>query len=475
MIEFDRQLPSEISAEKTVLGAILLDAEAFSLASSILTRESFYHEGNGIIFEACKNLFDAGKPIDLITVKKQLDAMGMSEQSGGVVYLASLTKNISSAANIEHHSMIVQQKSIQRKLIESGGKIMQMGFDETADISDSLEHSERLVHEASSLADFSSNLKTLGDCLSESITHAQEREKRAKNGLLSGVPSGIPELDRMTTGFKSGDVAILAARPSMGKTAVMMHMAIAAAKNGHSVVIFQLEMSASQLTDRMIIGEADINSENYRNGYISKDDWGRIDEAAGRIAKLPITIDDNPSVSVSYISRVARKLKKQGRCDIIFIDYIGLMDVADPQKNRNREQEIAGCSRGLKILAKKMKVPIVALSQLNRESDKSATKEPLLSNIRDSGSIEQDADMVIFIHRPEYYGQKEDENGESLVDVGVLIVAKNRNGAIGRVRFRKNDSYTRIYSYSKDYDPTKTPVQFHNEPLEPSLEFDIPF
>jgi replicative DNA helicase len=475
MIEIDQALPAEIGAEKIVLGAILLDTEAFSIASSILTEDSFYNEANGIIFRACKNLFDSGKPIDMLTVKKELDKMGSSEQAGGVMYLAALSKNVSSSANIEHHSMIIQQKSIQRKLISAGAEIIRMGFDETSDVSDSLDISERLIQEASSLADYSSNLRTLGSCLSESITQAQEREKRAKNGLLSGVPSGLSELDRMTTGFKEGEVVILAARPSMGKTAMMMHMAMSAAMKGFSVVVFELEMSASHLTDRMIIGEAAINSENYRNGYIAKEDWPKIEEASARIAKLPITIDDNPSVSISYISRVARKLKKQGKCDIIFIDYMGLMDMADPQKNRNREQEVAGTSRMLKILAKKMNVPIIVLSQLNRESEKSSNKEPMLSMLRDSGSIEQDADIVIFIHRPEYYGQKEDENGESLVDVGILIVAKNRNGAVGRVKFRKNESYTKIYSYTKDYRPTIPPVEYHNETLERNVSFDLPF
>lgn len=475
MIELDRQLPAEEGAEKIVLGAILLDTEAFSIASSILSPESFYNESNGIIFQACKNLFEQNKPIDFLTLKKELDRMGKSDQIGGSSYIVSLTKHVYSSANIEHHAMIVQQKSIQRKLIEAGGKIMQMGFDESVDLDDSLQTSEKLIHEASSLADFSSNLKTLDVCLSESITHAQEREKRAKNGLLSGVPSGLAELDRMTTGWKSGDMVILAARPSMGKTAIMTQMAMAAAKKDYNVVVFELEMSASQLTDRMIIGEADINSENYRNGYISAVDWGKIDEASGRIARLPIVVDDNPSVNVGYISKTVRKLKKQGKCDIVFIDYMGLMDMSLANNNRNREQEVATCSRNLKILAKKASIPIITLSQLNRESDKSQTKEPMLSNLRESGALEQDADIVIFIHLPEKYGQTEDENGESLKNVGILIVAKNRNGGVGRVRFRKNDSYTRIYSYSKDYDPTKTPVQFHNEPLEPNVEFDIPF
>ncbi len=473
MVEFDRQLPSEEGAERIVLGAILLDTEAFAVVSAILSQDSFYSEANGLIFQACKNLFESNKPIDLLTAKKEIDRMGKTEQIGGVGYLMSLTKHVYSSANIEHHAMIIQQKSIQRKLISAGGEIIRMGFDESVDLQDSLDLSEKLIHEASSMASFGSNLRTLDACLSESITRVQEREKRAKNGLLSGVPSGLPQLDHMTTGFQGGEMVILAARPSMGKTAMMMHMAISAAKKGHNALVFELEMNASQLSDRMLIGESGIDSDNFRNGYLTSEDWRAIDSSANVISKLSITVDDTPSVTVSYIGKVARKLKKKGKCDVIFIDYLGLMDMNDSQKNRNREQEVSTTSRMLKSLAKKMKIPVVVLCQLNRESEKSANKEPLLSSLRESGAIEQDADMVIFIHRPEYYGLREDENGDSLKNVGFLIVAKNRNGPIGRVKFTKNDSYTQIYSYEQ---PKAQPsVTYHNEPLEPNIAFDAPF
>ena len=473
MVEFDKQLPSEEGAERIVLGAILLDTEAFAVVSAILSQDSFYSEANGFVFEACKNLFESNKPIDLLTAKKEIDRMGKTEQIGGVAYLMSITKHVSSSANIEHHAMIVQQKSIQRKLISAGGEIIRMAFDESIDLQDSLDSSERLINEASSMASFGSNLRTLDACLSESITRAQEREKRAKNGLLAGVPSGLHQLDHMTTGFQGGEMTILAARPSMGKTAIMMHMAMAAAKKGYNALVFELEMNASQLSDRMLIGESGVDSDNYRNGYITSDDWGRIDSSANVISKLPITVDDKPYVSIGYIGKVARKLKKKGKCDIIYIDYIGLMDMVDKGKSRTQEQEVSITSAAIKTLAKKLNIPIIVLSQLNRENEKRSDKEPMLSDLRMSGSLEQDADLVVFIHRPEHYGLREDENGESLKNVGFLIVAKNRNGPIGRVKFTKNDSYTQIYSYEP---PKPQPsVTYHNEPLEPNLAFDVPF
>lgn len=468
--------PQDLEIEKTVLGAIMLNREAYETASTLINEETFYNPANATIFKAFSNLYQRNSPIDLLTVKAELERMKELDLSGGVMYLAKLTSNVSSAANVEYHSMILQQKYIQRRLIIAGSEILKMAYDGTTDISDILDTSERLVSEAASKAILSANLKTLGTHLSESIISAQEREIRAKNGIYSGVPSGLTELDRMTGGFKAGELIILAARPSMGKSAMMLHIAKSAAKKGKAVCMFSLEMSGTSLADRIIVGESDINADNFRNGLISKDEWGSIDAHLPELAKLPIMVDDNSGVSMRYIYNAAKKAKKNGNCDIVMIDYLGLADMSDTEKNRNREQEVSKAVREAKNMAKRLQIPVILLSQLNRENEKTASKEPMLSMLRESGSLEQDADIVLFIHRPEYYGLEETAEGQSWKGVGKLIVAKQRNGPVGYIRFRYNESLTRISNYEErvdNFDNFYEP-QEPQDILQPNTDF-LPF
>ena len=339
----------------------------------------------------------------------------------------------------------------------AGSKISTLAGDDTKDVADVLDESNKLIDKINALSCGSSAGQSLRDSLTESLKLAEQRQAAYLGGLPTGIPTGISDLNRLTGGWRGSQLIILAARPAMGKTALMLHFAKSAALNGTPVCIFSLEMSHVSLSDRLLLSECEVEVNRFRNGDLSGDDWRQLNEASAQLEKLPIHVDDNAVVSMRYIKTRCHILKKQGKCGLIMIDYLQLADTSTKERNRNREQEIAQASRQAKIIAKELDVPVVLLSQLSRECEKRADKQPQLSDLRESGAIEQDADVVGFIFRPAYYGLDRIETLKygniSTSGLGIINIAKQRDGATGLVAFSHNPSMTKIGDFQENKIP----------------------
>ena len=434
--DFGKLPPQAIELEEAVLGAIMIEKDAYFKVSELLKPESFYKNEHNKIYKSVADLAMRQAPIDMHTVTEQLRKNGDIDEVGGAYYISLLTAKVASAAHVEFHSRIIAQKYLARELIRISSEIQGKAFDEETDVDDLMQEAEGQLFEVSQR-----NIKKDAVQINPVIKEAIDRIKLAatqKEGM-SGIPSGYHALDKITSGWQNSDLIIIAARPAMGKTAFVLSMAKNIAVDyDHAVAIFSLEMSNVQLVNRLIMNVCEIEGDKIKTGRLEKDEWIKLDHHIKNLQDAKIYIDDTPSLSVFELRSKARRLKQEHNVKAIIIDYLQLMN-ASGMNFGSREQEVSIISRSLKGLAKELDIPIVALSQLNRGVEGRSGhegKRPQLSDLRESGAIEQDADMVCFIHRPEYYRIYEDEQGNDLRGIGEIIVAKHRNGATGDVNLR---------------------------------------
>ena len=450
--------PQAIDLEQVVIGAMMIDKKGVDEIIDILTPEVFYKEAHQHIYDAIRTLFENGEPIDLLTVSEQLRQMSKLEQAGGDYYLIQLTQKVSSSAHIEYHARIILQKFIQRSLIKISNEIIEEAYDETTDVFDLLDHAESKLYEVTQ-----GNIKRSSETAQSLVIQAKKKIEEISNKEgLSGIPSGFDRLDKLTSGWQPSDLIIVAARPGMGKTALTLSMARnIAVGHGIPVAFFSLEMASVQLITRLISSETGLSSEKLRTGKLDKHEWEQLNVKVKSLEKAPLFIDDTPSLSIFDLRAKARRLASQHGIKMIVIDYLQLMTAGGSQKNGNREQEISMISRNLKALAKELNVPVIALSQLSRAVEtRGGSKRPLLSDLRESGAIEQDADIVSFIYRPEYYkiDEWDDEERSPTDGQAEFIIAKHRNGGLENIRLK----FIGHLGKFDNLDDFNTPYQFES-------------
>ncbi len=431
--DFGKVPPQANDMEEAVLGAIMLEKEAVITTLDILKPESFYKEAHQKIFKTISDLNSREFPVDLYTVTEELRAHNELDSVGGPVYLTQLTAKVVSAANVDYHARIVAQKYIQRELIRVSTEIQNRSFDDTYDVTELLDYSENALFQIAE-GNIKREVAPINIVIKEAIREIEEAGKR--EDALVGTPSGFTRLDRLTSGWQKAELIIIAARPSMGKTAFALSMARnMAIDHGRHVAIFSCEMSSIQLVNRLIVAETDIPGDKIKNGRLNEEEWKQLDTRIKKLVSAPIFIDDTPAISIFELRAKCRRLKAQHKLDIVIVDYLQLM--SGPENAGSREQEVSTISRSLKSIAKELDIPILALSQLNRSVEmRGGTKRPLLSDLRESGAIEQDADMVVFIHRQEKFGIPTFEDGSSTKGIAEIILAKNRNGPVDDVKLR---------------------------------------
>jgi replicative DNA helicase len=428
--------PQAVDLEEVVLGAMMIDKKGVDEVIDILHPDVFYKDAHRFIYEAIFILFEESQPVDLLTVSSQLKKSGNLESCGGDFYLIKLTQKVASSAHIEFHARIILQKFIQRSLIKISSEIIEEAYDEGTDVFDLLDAAEAKLYDVTQ-----GNLKRSAETAQDLVIQAKKRiEEIAGKEGMSGIPSGFDKLDKLTSGWQPSDLIIVAARPGMGKTALTLSMARNMAVNSNiPVAFFSLEMSSVQLITRLISSETGLSSEKLRTGKLEKHEWEQLNVKVKSLEKAPLFIDDTPSLSIFDLRAKARRLASQHGIKMIMIDYLQLMTAGGSQKGGNREQEISTISRNLKALAKELNVPVIALSQLSRAVEtRGGSKRPILSDLRESGAIEQDADIVSFIYRPEYYKIEEWDDEERTPTQGQaeFIVAKHRNGGLDNIRLK---------------------------------------
>ncbi len=441
---FGKVPPQAVDIEEAVLGALMLDKDALPIVLENLNPESFYTEANQLIYRAMRQLFERSHPVDLLTVTEELKKSGDLETVGGPTYLVNLTNRVASSANIEYHSRIVSQKHIQRELIRVSTQIIKDAFEDTTDVFDLLDDAEKELFNVSE-----NNLRRQYHSMGEltAKTYKMLEELKNKKDGLTGVPTGFTNLDRLTSGWQSSDLIIVAARPGMGKTSFVLSLALNAAMDfQRPVAFFSLEMASTQLVQRLISVHSEIDVSKLRTGKLQEYEWTQLHHTIEKLSNIPLYIDDTPGINIFELRAKCRRLKKQQKIQMVIVDYLQLMS-GGPEafRSANREQEISNISRSLKSMAKELDVPVIALSQLSRQTEiRGGSKKPQLSDLRESGAIEQDADIVSFIYRPEYYDIFEDEKGNSNKGVAEIILAKHRNGPTDMVRLRFIDKYTKF-------------------------------
>jgi len=433
-LEHGKLPPQAVDLEEAVLGALMLEKDAVNAAIDILQPKSFYKETHQKIYSAIQHLFGKSEPVDILTVTHELKKRGELDLVGGPYYITQLTNRIASAANIEYHARIISEKYIQRELIRISTEIIHDAYDETTDVFSLLDKAEAELFKVAE-GNINKSYESMSDLIRESIKQIEDA-KNQESGVI-GVASGFTALDRITSGWQPSDLVIIAARPAMGKTSYVLSLARNAAVDFNMpVAFFSLEMSAVQLVTRLVSSESEISSEKLRSGDLRSDEIQQIQTKIGRLSEAPIFIDDSAGLSVFELRAKARRLKAQHGIQLLIIDYLQLMS-GNGDNGGNREQEISMISRSLKSIAKELNIPVLALSQLSRAVEtRGGDKRPQLSDLRESGSIEQDADMVQFITRPEYYGITEDEDGNSTQGMATIIIAKHRNGSVGDVNLK---------------------------------------
>ena len=426
--------PQAVELEEAVLGALMLEKDSIISVQEFVRPEAFYSEVHRIIYQAILDLSTAMKPIDLFTVTEQLKSQKLLTQVGGAAYLAQLTQKVASAAHVDFHAKIIAQKHVQRELIRSATEIQRRSYDESTDLTELIGYAEGEIFKVSE-GYVKRSVQQSSDILRQALSQIEEAAKNTS--AFNGVPSGFVSIDRVTLGWQLSDLIIIAARPSMGKTAFVLSMARnMAVDHEQGVAFFSLEMSAVQLMMRLIIAETGLPGNDVKSGRLSPEQWRHLEASVKPLSSAPLFIDDTPALSVFEFRSKARRLKIHNDIKIIVIDYLQLMTGNQDAKG-NREQEVAFISRTLKAIAKELNVPIIALSQLSRQTEmRGGSKRPQLSDLRESGAIEQDADIVAFIHRPEYYGINTDENGMPTAGLAEIIIAKHRNGAVCDVNLR---------------------------------------
>lgn len=444
----ERVPPHNIEAEQAVLGAILLEPEAFSTAAERLSPNDFFRAGHQVIFEAMLELFEKGEPIDLVTVTTLLTNSDKLDLAGGVPYLTDLASSVPTAANIDYYSKIVEEKALLRRLIQTATDIVTESFNKEDEVEELLDQAERSILAVSSRKNANA-FKPIKDVLIEVYDNI-EKLHHAKDDV-TGVPTGFRDLDRITSGFQKSDLIIIAARPSMGKTAFALNIAQNVAINtDENVAIFSLEMGAEQLVQRMLCAEGNIDSQRLRTGKLEQEDWGKLTMAMGSLSHAGIYIDDSPGIRVSDIRSKCRRLKQEHGLGMIIIDYLQLIQGSE-RARENRQQEVSEISRSLKSLARELEVPVIALSQLSRSVESRQDKRPMMSDLRESGSIEQDADIVGFLYREDYY-DKESENQNI-----EIIISKQRNGPTGTVELAFVKEFNKFVDLEFRYDEEDVP------------------
>ncbi len=465
-----KQPPQAMEVERAVLGALMLDPVAVPKALEILSPEYFYDKKNSLIFKAMINLFQANEPIDTISLFEELRKAGDLEKAGGAVYISQLAQDISSAANVEYHSRIILEKWILRQLISTAMEIATSAYEGTEDVFDLMDKAESRIFNITEES-FKESYKSMDKAVKEAIEHIEAIHSRAISSF--SVPSGFFGLDDLLGGFQKSDLIIVAARPSMGKTAFALSAARnAAVEHKVPIAVFSLEMATIQLVTRLISAESRINAHQIRTGKFKASDGSKISRTAHKLSEAPIYIDDTPALSVLELRAKARRLKAEKDIGLIMVDYLQLMTAGTHIESR--EREISMISRSLKAIAKELNVPVVALSQLNRAVESRQDKRPMLSDLRESGSIEQDADVVLFLYRPEAYGIMSDHEGNSTEGIAEIIVGKQRNGPVGDVKLRFIKEYARFENVDFFHDQVPAGAPAADELPEPPDEEDLP-
>ena len=443
-MELGKVPPHDLEAEQAIIGSMLTDRDAVISAIEILKEEDFYREDNKAIYTAILNLYNRAEPIDIITVKSELESMGKFEQVGGLEYLAELPEKVPTTANAMKYIKIVEEKSTLRRLIKTANEIIELGYNPTEDVEDIMDGAEKKIFDIMQ----SKNTKSytpIKDVLVESFTNLEKLYNQKQH--VTGVPTQFYDLDDKTAGLHGSELILVAARPAMGKTAFALNIATnAAVKANVPVAVFSLEMSKEQLVNRILCSESMVDSNKVRTGKLEEDDWTKLAGAIGPLSEAEIFIDDTPGINITEIRAKCRKLKLEKNIGMVVIDYLQLIQGSN-KRGGSREQEISEISRSLKILAKELDVPVIALSQLSRAAEQRPDHRPMLSDLRESGAIEQDADIVMFLYRDDYYNQDSEKK-----DIAEIIIAKHRGGSTGTVELLWLGSYTKFVNLERRFD-----------------------
>ena len=450
--------PQALDLEESVLGALMLEKDALTNVIDILKPENFYKDANKEIYQSIIDLFNDSEPIDLLTVTSQLKKNGKLEYVGGSFYVTQLTTRVNSASNIEYHARIILEQSIKRQLIEVSGEVQKEAYEDTTDVFDLLDNTEQSLFDISE-SHIRKNYSQVKGLMKEAIDELQAKKTR-KDGI-TGVPSGFIDLDNITSGWQPSDLVIIAGRPSMGKTAfVLSMMRNASIDHEMPIALFSLEMSSLQIVNRLISSEAELDSDKIKKGNLKDYEWQQLLHKTDQLNNAKIFIDDTPALSILELRAKSRRLKSQHDIQCIIVDYLQLMSGEYGKSSGNREQEIASISRSLKAIAKELNVPVLALSQLSRAVEtRGGDKRPVLSDLRESGSIEQDADMVLFIYRADRYDITEDEDGNLTAGVAEVLLRKNRNGPTGKVKLKFIERFAKFADLSSNDDITTNKFQ----------------
>ena len=440
--------PHDDDLESVILGACLTETTAMVLVGDKLSPEMFYETKFGEIYAALLSMYHSGKAIDLVTVRAELASRGKLEAVGGAYELVRLAGRVASSAHLEYHALILRQMYIRREMIAGLHTLLASAADESVDLSDALADLHRLAGHLESGAVSNNCLRDMERLMQDTLEQMDKRVENNRNGI-TGIPTGLRELDRLTAGWQQGDLNIIAARPSVGKTAFALHLALAAGRAGKHVLVNRLEMQGERLGDRWLCAQAaNVDAGHLKTGLLDAGERQQALEAARLLSALPVYVDDNPKMSMDHIRSSALLQKSKGRCDLLIIDYLQLCEMKSGQKNRNREQEVAEASRKAKLIAKELDIPVILLCQLNRECEMRADKRPALSDLRESGAIEQDADVVMLLYRPALYGLTSERRSKFPSEgLGMVILAKHRNGETGDVYFGHNPAMTKIGEY----------------------------
>lgn len=440
--------PHDDDLESVILGACLTETTAMVLVGDKLSPEMFYETKFGEIYSALLSMYHSGKAIDLVTVRAELASRGKLEAVGGAYELVRLAGRVASSAHLEYHALILRQMYIRREMIAGLHTLLASAADESVDLSDALADLHRLAGHLESGAVSNNCLRDMERLMQDTLEQMDKRVENNRNGI-TGIPTGLRELDRLTAGWQQGDLNIIAARPSVGKTAFALHLALAAGRAGKHVLVNSLEMQGERLGDRWLCAQAaNVDAGHLKTGLLDAGERQQALEAARLLSALPVYVDDNPKMSMDHIRSSALLQKSKGRCNLLIIDYLQLCEMKSGQKNRNREQEVAEASRKAKLIAKELDIPVILLCQLNRECEMRADKRPALSDLRESGAIEQDADVVMLLYRPALYGLTSERRSKFPSEgLGMVILAKHRNGETGDVYFGHNPAMTKIGEY----------------------------
>lgn len=436
-MELGKIPPNDVEAEQAVIGSMLTDRDAVISAIEVLKEEDFYREDNKTIYEAILNLYNRSEPIDIITLKAELTSMEMFDKIGGLEYIVGLPEKVPTTANVEKYISIVKEKSELRRLIKAANEIIEQGYDPTENIDDIMNSAEKKIFNIMQDKDQKS-YSPIKDVLIDAFTELEQLYNQKQH--ITGVPTGFIDLDYKTAGLHNSDLILIAARPAMGKSAFALNIATnAALKAKVPAVLFSLEMSKEQMVNRILCSEAMVDSNKVRTGKIDDDDWIKLADTMGDLSEAPIYIDDTPGISINEIRAKCRKLKLEKNIGLVVIDYLQLVQGSSKRAQGSREQEISEISRSLKILAKEINVPVIALSQLSRAPEQRPDHRPMLSDLRESGAIEQDADIVMFLYRDDYYNEDSEDKG-----LAEVIVAKHRAGSTGTVKLVWLGNYTKF-------------------------------